>query len=65
MTCSPVLANLSVAVNVSTRSLLDDDFPSEVAASLERWSIPPQLLALEITESTIMADPSRAHRLLS
>jgi diguanylate cyclase (GGDEF)-like protein len=65
MNGSPVLANLSVAVNVSTRSLLDDDFPTEVAASLERWAIPPHLLALEITESTIMADPSRAHRLLS
>jgi diguanylate cyclase (GGDEF)-like protein len=62
---SPVLGNLSVAVNVSTRSLLDDDFPKEVADALERWDIPPNLLALEITESTIMADPSRAHRLLS
>jgi EAL domain-containing protein (putative c-di-GMP-specific phosphodiesterase class I) len=62
---NPVLANLSVAVNVSTRSLLDDDFPKEVADALERWDIPPHLLALEITESTIMADPSRAHRLLS
>jgi len=61
----PVLANLSVAVNAFTRSLLDDDFPTEVATSLERWGIPPHLLALEITESTIMADPSRAHRLLS
>ncbi|MGD0809304.1 MAG: EAL domain-containing protein [Acidimicrobiales bacterium] len=65
MTGSPVLGNLSVAVNVSTRSLLDDDFPSEVADALERWDVPPHLLALEITESTIMADPSRAHRLLS
>jgi diguanylate cyclase len=65
MNGSPFLANLSVAVNVSTRSLLDDDFPTEVATSLERWGIPPHLLALEITESTIMADPSRAHRLLS
>jgi diguanylate cyclase (GGDEF)-like protein len=62
---SPALANLSVAVNVSTRSLLDDDFPQEVADALKRWDIPPHLLALEITESTIMADPSRAHRLLS
>jgi len=65
ISASPALANLSVAVNVSTRSLLDDDFPQEVADALERWNIPPHLLALEITESTIMADPSRAHRLLS
>jgi diguanylate cyclase (GGDEF)-like protein len=65
ISASPALANLSVAVNVSTRSLLDDDFPQEVADALKRWDIPPHLLALEITESTIMADPSRAHRLLS
>ena len=54
-----------MAVNLSARSLLDDDFPAEVVAALERWRVPAHLLELEITESTIMADPSRAHRLLS
>ena len=55
---------LLVAINLSTRSLLDDAFPSEVVAALERWDVPPQLLQLEITESGIMADPPRARRLL-
>jgi len=55
---------LLVAINLSTRSLLDDAFPSEVLAALERWDVPPQLLQLEITESGIMADPPRARRLL-
>ena len=54
-----------MAVNLSTRSLLDDGFPAEVVAALERWQVPAHLLELEITESTIMADPSRAHRLLT
>ena len=56
---------LSMAINLSTRSLLDDDFPAEVASAVERWDIPAHLLELEITESAIMADPMRAHRLLT
>ena len=56
---------LSVAINVSTRSLLDDAFPAEVAAALQRWDVPARLLELELTESAIMADPKRARRLLS
>ncbi len=60
-----VLGNLSMAVNLSARSLLDDGFPAEVAAALDRWQVPAGLLELEITETTIMADPSRAHRVLA
>ena len=32
---------LSMAINLSTRSLLDDEFPDEVEAALDRWDIPP------------------------
>jgi diguanylate cyclase (GGDEF)-like protein len=60
-----VPSDLSMAINISTRSLLDDSFPPEVVAALERWNIPPHLLELEITESAIMADPPRAFRLLT
>jgi diguanylate cyclase (GGDEF)-like protein len=56
---------MSMAVNLSTRSLLDDAFPAEVVASLNRWDVPAAMLELEITESAIMADPVKAHRLLS
>ena len=56
--------DLSVAVNVSERSLLDEDFPDEVAELL-RWSgIQSNWLELEITEGTIMADPARAAEIL-
>jgi EAL domain-containing protein (putative c-di-GMP-specific phosphodiesterase class I) len=57
--------DLSMAINLSTRSLLDDDFPAEVEAALDRWEIPAHLLELEITESAIMTDPKRARRLLT
>ena len=55
---------LSVAVNVSVRRLLDLDFPAEVGALLEQYQVPARLLVLEITESTIMADPTHALQVL-
>jgi diguanylate cyclase (GGDEF)-like protein len=57
-------SDMSMAINVSVRNLLDDAFPGEVAAALDRWQIPAQLLELEITESAFMADPARVRRLL-
>jgi diguanylate cyclase (GGDEF)-like protein len=56
---------LSMAINLSTRSLLDDGFPAEVTAALDRYALPAHLLELEITESAIMTDPIRARRLLT
>jgi EAL domain-containing protein (putative c-di-GMP-specific phosphodiesterase class I) len=64
-TNQPFPAELSMAINLSTRSLLDDSFPSEVISALDRWGVPAHLLELEITESAIMADPVRAYRLLT
>jgi diguanylate cyclase (GGDEF)-like protein len=55
---------LSIAVNVSARRLLDRKFPDEVAAMLANWEVPPRLLVLEITESAIMADPAHAEEIL-
>jgi diguanylate cyclase len=55
---------LAVAVNVSARRLLDLEFPDEVAGLLARWEVPARLLVVEITESTIMADPTRALEIL-
>jgi diguanylate cyclase (GGDEF)-like protein len=49
-----------VSVNISARSLLDVYFPEEIAALLDRWNVPASLLQLEITESSIMADPERS-----
>jgi diguanylate cyclase (GGDEF)-like protein len=56
---------LSIAVNVSARRLLDLQFPDEVAALLERHQLPAELLVIELTESTIMADPVHALDILT
>ncbi len=49
-----------VAVNVSTRTLLDRGLPATVALRLAQHQVPAHMLELEITESTIMADLPRA-----
>ncbi len=51
---------ISVAVNLSVRSLANLEFPNGVAAALARHRVPPELLTLELTESGVMADPARA-----
>ena len=51
---------LPVAVNVSARTLLDRGFPAVVADQLDRAGVPAELLCIELTEGTIMADPDRA-----
>jgi diguanylate cyclase (GGDEF)-like protein len=51
--------DVDVAVNISTRNLLDEALPPMVAAALARHRVPPSSLTLEITESTIIADPPR------
>ena len=51
---------LGVAVNLSVRHLTDLELPRQVEAALLRHGLPPELLTLEVTESTIMNDPSRA-----
>jgi diguanylate cyclase (GGDEF)-like protein len=51
---------IPVAVNISARTLLDEDFPDQVSQALRRWKIPPSYLQLEITESTLLSDPKRA-----
>jgi diguanylate cyclase (GGDEF)-like protein len=56
---------LSIAVNLSARSLLDSSLPETVDAALRRWNVPPHLLGLEITETIIMTDPVRAKRVLT
>lgn len=51
---------ISVAVNLSARNLLDAQLPDHLEGLLRRTGTPSKGLELEITESTIMADPARA-----
>ncbi len=56
--------DLSVAVNISMRNLLDRSFADEVRRLLDFHGVEPNRLELEITESTVLADPHRTGRLL-
>jgi EAL domain-containing protein (putative c-di-GMP-specific phosphodiesterase class I) len=51
---------LTVAVNLSVRSLLDEGLALEVAAMLRESGLPASVLELEITETTAMVDPLRS-----
>jgi diguanylate cyclase (GGDEF)-like protein len=57
--------DLCVGVNLSARNLLDVHLPDTVGELLAKWEVSPSLLELEITESTILADPIRAMHVLS
>jgi diguanylate cyclase (GGDEF)-like protein/PAS domain S-box-containing protein len=58
-------APVHVAVNISAKSLLDQNLPQKVQAALDRWNVDPRFLKLEITESSIMADPAHALAILA
>ena len=57
--------DLCVAVNLSARNLLEADLPDQIAELLLARRVPAERLILEITESTIMADPARALNVLT
>jgi diguanylate cyclase (GGDEF)-like protein len=56
---------LQVAVNVSARSLHDPQFPQHVSGLLQRFGVPAASLRIEITETTLIADPDAALAILS
>jgi diguanylate cyclase (GGDEF)-like protein len=53
-----------VAINLSTRDLLDTELPDKLDALLARHGATASRLCLEITESAIMDDPERAEATL-
>lgn len=57
--------DLTVAVNLSARDLLDQQFPDKVARLLARFEVPPAWLEIELTESGVVEDPVRAKQVLS
>jgi diguanylate cyclase (GGDEF)-like protein len=56
---------LTVAVNVSERSLLDPDFPDEVDALLARHGVPGERLQLELTERSLICDLASAMEVIA
>ena len=57
--------HLKMAVNLSTRTLHDQELLSTVTDLLQANEVAPSQLTLEITESTLMDDPERAHAALA
>ncbi len=51
---------LTVSVNLSVRNLLDPDLPGLIGDLLSLYSLVPEALQLEITESMLMSDPDRS-----
>jgi diguanylate cyclase (GGDEF)-like protein len=51
---------IPVAVNISTRSLLDTGFHERLAALLRQTGVPGDQLCIEVTEHSIMSDPNTA-----
>jgi diguanylate cyclase (GGDEF)-like protein len=51
---------LSVAVNVSARNLAHAEFATAVVDVLRRTRVPAERLIIEITETALLADPTRA-----
>lgn len=56
---------VNVAVNLSARSLEDTHLADIVSATLARFSVQPQWLSLELTESAVMANPNQAMEMLT
>lgn len=51
---------IAVAVNLSVRNLLAENFAETVAAGLAGHQVPSELLTLEVTESVVMNQPERS-----
>ncbi len=52
--------DLTVAVNLSVRDLLDRNLPRQIEQTLDEHGLRAGALQLEVTESMIMSDPDRA-----
>ena len=52
-------------MNISAKSLQEQTLPSKIQALLDKWKLDPRFLKIEITESSIMADPAHALAIMS
>src|SRR5436309_3534001 len=56
--------DLIISVNLSVKQFLQPNLVSEIKGLLRELAFPPESLKLEITESTVMGDPSAAVEML-
>jgi len=57
--------SLSLAINLSARSLLDNEVIDGIVSSLSRTGTDSRRLQVELTESAVMSDPPRAIEVLT
>lgn len=55
---------LTISVNLSAKQFLQPNLVEDIRKLLVELAVPPEALRLEITESTVMADPSAAVEML-
>jgi diguanylate cyclase (GGDEF)-like protein len=55
---------IPISINVSARSLLDQELADQVADQLRTWDVPPAFLRMELTESFLMGDSGRSTQVL-
>ncbi|MFU8763651.1 MAG: EAL domain-containing protein [Haliea sp.] len=52
----PLLADLSMAINISPRQFRHEDFVDVVESTLREYQLPPSLIELEVTEGMLITD---------
>ena len=57
-------SDLEMAVNLTAVDFIDLELPNQLTGLLEEHGVDAQSICLEITESSIMADPERTHSVL-
>ena len=56
---------MTVSVNISSHQLQEDDFVDDLVGILTQADLPPEMLTVELTESSILADLYQARRQLN
>ena len=62
--CLIAHSNLTISVNLSAKQFLQPNLVEDIGKLLLELALPAEALKLEITESTVMADPSAAVEML-
>jgi diguanylate cyclase (GGDEF)-like protein/PAS domain S-box-containing protein len=57
-------SQLTMSVNLSPKQFLQPNLAEDIGSLLRELNLPPQALKLELTESTVMGDPSAAIEML-
>ncbi|NOT18446.1 MAG: EAL domain-containing protein [Sulfuriferula sp.] len=56
---------VKVAINLSMRNLSDENLPDDIAKAIATYHTPPDSLILEVTESSMMSNPTLANTTLT